>query len=44
MAEAGKMKRLSILSIVDIAICSSKFLMPGHDIDQTISEMFNKEC
>ncbi len=32
----------SILDTVDIAICSSKFLMPGHDIKQTISYMENK--
>ena len=31
-----------ILETVDIAICSSKFLMPGGDMDQTVSEMFNK--
>ena len=32
----------SILDTVDIAICSSKFLMPDHDINQTISYMLNK--
>ena len=37
-----KNETMNILDTVDIAICSSKFLMPGHDMDQTISCMFNK--
>ncbi|MGF1586572.1 MAG: PfkB family carbohydrate kinase [Bacteroidales bacterium] len=37
-----KNETLSILDTVDIAICSSRFLMPGHDIDQTISLMIDK--
>jgi sugar/nucleoside kinase (ribokinase family) len=37
-----KNETLSILDTVDIAICSSRFLMPGHDRGQTISLMFEK--
>jgi sugar/nucleoside kinase (ribokinase family) len=37
-----KNETLSILDTVDIAICSSKFLMPGSDTDQTISLMIEK--
>ena len=37
-----KNETLSILDTVDIAICSSRFLMPGHDVNQTISLMIDK--
>jgi sugar/nucleoside kinase (ribokinase family) len=37
-----KNETLSILDTVDIAICSSRFLMPGRDINQTISLMIDK--
>lgn len=37
-----KDETMNILDTVDIAICSSKFLMPGHDMDQTITCMLNK--
>ena len=32
----------NILDIVDIAICSRKFLIPGKDVNQTISRMIDK--
>lgn len=37
-----KDETMSILDTVDIAICSSRFVMPGHDTDQTISLMLDK--
>ncbi|MFP4365900.1 MAG: PfkB family carbohydrate kinase [Bacteroidales bacterium] len=37
-----KDETMNILDTVDIAICSSKFMMPGYDIDQTITCMLNK--
>ena len=37
-----KNETINILDTVDIAICSSKFLMPGHDKDQTIANMLKK--
>ena len=37
-----KNETINILDTVDIAICSSKFMMPGHNMDQTISFMLNK--
>jgi len=37
-----KDETMSILDTVDIAICSSRFVIPGRDTDQTISLMLDK--